>query len=101
MNRKQRIDSWFRGWILKEPIMSEGEKAYKRKVASVFLGVAGVLFGWGAAGYAYIAFTLIGVAPYYATIYSALVSISVVAIIWLIAINLKKIQQYFTKELKA
>ncbi len=113
MNLKRRFDSWFRGWLpdgpklsnitmtTQEPIMSEREKGYKRKVASIFLGVSGVLFGWGAAGYAYFCFSRIGVAIYDATVYSVIVSLSVIAIFWLVASNLKRIQKILTKELKA
>lgn len=77
---------------------SEKDKAFKLKVIAVFLAVLGVLFGGGAAGFAYVFFVGVGVTSYYATVYSVILWLFVIAIFWLAAFKLKKIQQYLTKE---
>jgi hypothetical protein len=82
-------------------IMFEREKAYRRKVASVLLGISGVLFGLAAAGYAYFCFSKIGVTAFDASIYAVIMCIFVLGILWLVAFNLKRILQIFAKELKA
>jgi hypothetical protein len=108
--QKNRLKIIYLGWIPKEPkpsnaimaaqapIMSERDKAIKLKVLSCLLGVLGVLWGWSAAGYAYLYFVGVGVTSYSATVYSVIVCLFVIAIFWLAAFKLKRIQQYFTKE---
>ena len=99
-----------RGWIPKEPsmpssnikavkapTMSERDKAYKLKVAAIFLVVLGVLVGWSAAGYAYIYFVWNGVTSANATVYSIILWILVIGVFWLAAFKIKRIQQYITK----
>jgi hypothetical protein len=61
MNRKQRIDTWFRGWIPKEPVLSTRQASADSRfpvfvrwlaiavvvgsIAGALLGVAGVILG--------------------------------------------------------
>ena len=78
--------------------MSERDKVVKLKVLSVLLGAEGVCAGAGAAGLAYVYFVGNEVPSYDATIYSVILWILVIAIFWLAAFKLKRIQQYLSKE---
>jgi hypothetical protein len=78
--------------------MSERDKAIKLKVVSVLLGALGVCAGGSAAGYAYVFFVGIGATSYDATVYAVILWLFVIAVFWVAALNLKRIQQYITKE---
>jgi hypothetical protein len=86
---------------VKAPTMSEREKVYKLKVGAVFLVVLGVLFGWSAAGFAYVYFVGNGVSSANATVYSIILWIFVMGVFWfaalLAAFKAKRIHQYITK----
>ena len=114
MNVKKSWTDQIRGWIPKEPSMpisnikavkapkmSERDKVYKLKVGAIFLVVLGVLFGLGAAGYAYVYFVGNGVTSANATVYSFIVCIFVIGVFWLAALlaafKAKRIQQYITR----
>ena len=110
MNVKKNWTDQIRGWIPKEPsmpssninavkvpTMSERDKVYKLKVAAIFLVVLGVLFGWSAAGLAYVYFVGYGVTSANATVYSVILWIFVMGVFWLAAFKAKRIQQYITR----
>ena len=78
--------------------ISDSDKAVKLKVIIVLLVVLGVLFGWSAAGRAYVCFVGNGVTSYYATVYSVVLWLFVIGVFWLAAFKAKRIQHYITKE---
>jgi hypothetical protein len=110
MKQLQGLEKRIRGWIPKEPqlsnaamaaqapVMSERDKAIRLKVLSVLLGAIGVCAGGGIAARTYLYSVVNGVTSCDATVYSAVVWVCVIAVFWVGAFKLKKIQQYITKE---
>ena len=111
MELKKPLRKLFCGWLpneprmpssnitaAKAPTMSERDKAVKLKVGSVLLGALGICAGAGAASRAYLYFVGVGVTSYYATVYAMILWVFVIAIFWLAAFKLKRIQQYITRD---
>jgi hypothetical protein len=102
VDTKKSLGQRIRGWFPREPLRisaqtsqnSERDRAVRLKVASGLLGACGVFTGWYATGRAYVYFTGVGVTSYDATVYSVIVCFFVIAVFWLAAFKLKKIQQY-------